>query len=39
MTKEEAALLESIVREPGENLHRLGYADWQKKNGDPIRVS
>jgi hypothetical protein len=28
MTKEEAALLNAIAREPGEDLHRLAYADW-----------
>ena len=38
MTKEETALLNAIAREPGEDLHRLGFADWLTENGDPNRA-
>ena len=38
MTKEEAALLSAIAREPDDDLHRLGYADWLTENGDPNRA-
>ena len=38
MIKEEKAFLEAIAREPDEDLHRLGYADWLTENGDPNRA-
>src|SRR5258708_34790909 len=38
MTKEEAALLKAIAREPDEDHHRLAYADWLTENGDPNRA-
>jgi uncharacterized protein (TIGR02996 family) len=38
MSADEAAFLNAIIEEPGEDTHRLVYADWLQEHGRPERA-
>lgn len=35
---DQGALLRAVLQEPGDDLHRLAYADWCEERGDALRA-